>query len=71
MHFYTLSEVSEILNISQSTIYHNGPANYGGVKIGGTWRFPEDKIGVGAESKPKQINAGYKRKFSKKSKRVS
>ncbi|WP_088227859.1 helix-turn-helix domain-containing protein [Desulfosporosinus sp. FKB] len=72
MRYYTLSEVAKIRNIGKSTIYHNGPKNYGGIKIGKSWRFPEDKIGTGPEDKPKQINVGYVRRFSKNAgKRVS
>jgi excisionase family DNA binding protein len=63
--YYTISEVAKRLNIGKSTIYHNGPASYGGVKIGGSWRFPEDRIGVGPEAAPKQVNAGYVRRFGK------
>lgn len=65
MQYYTLSQVAEKLNIGKSTIYHNGPPNYGGVKIGGAWRFPEDKIGIGPDANPKQINLGYVRRFGK------
>lgn len=72
MQYYTLSEVAKILNVGKSTIYHNGPANYGGIKIGSSWRFPEDKIGIGPENKSKEINTGYKRRFGKNAgKRVS
>jgi hypothetical protein len=66
MQYLTVAEVAERLSVAKSTIYHNGPANYGGVKIGGAWRFPEDKIGVGPEAKAKQINTGYVRRFGKK-----
>ena len=68
MQFRTIAEVAKMLNIAKTTIYHNGPPNYGGIKIGGAWRFPEDKIGIGSEAKPKQINTGYVRRFGKKEK---
>ena len=71
MQYYTIAEVAKRLNIAKTTIYHNGPPNYGGVKIGGAWRFPEDKIGIGPEVKLKQVNTGYTRRFGKKSKRAS
>lgn len=66
MQFCTISEVAKMLNIAKTTIYHNGPSNYGGIKIGGAWRFPEDKIGIELETKPKQINSVYVRRFGKK-----
>lgn len=65
MQFFTITEVAKRLNIAKSTIYHNGPLNYGGIKIGGAWRFPEDKIGTGPEANPKPINTGYVRRFGK------
>jgi len=65
MQYYTLSQVAKKLNIGKSTIYHNGPLNYGGIKIGGSWRFPEDKIGIGPDADTKQINSGYVRRFGK------
>jgi hypothetical protein len=67
MQYHTIAEVAKMLNISKSTIYHNGPASYGGIKIGGAWRFPADKIGLSFEPKPK-INTGYTRRFGKKKK---
>ena len=66
MQFHTIAEVAKMLNIAKTTIYHNGPSNYGGIKIGGAWRFPEDKIGIGPDAKSKQINTGYVRRFGKK-----
>ncbi|HHV63854.1 MAG TPA: helix-turn-helix domain-containing protein [Peptococcaceae bacterium] len=65
MNYLTVKEVSKKLNIGISTIYHNGPAKYGGIKIGGSWRFPEDKIGLPFEPE-KKINTGYMRRFGKK-----
>ena len=66
VQYFTIAEVSERLSIARSTIYHNGPVNYGGIKVGGSWRFPEDKIGIGPDVKPKPINAGYTRRFGKR-----
>lgn len=68
MQYCTITEVAKRLSIAKTTIYHNGPSNYGGIKIGGAWRFPEDKIGINVEVKPKQINTGYTRRFGKKEK---
>ena len=66
MKHLTLQEVAKLLQIAPSTIYHNGPALYGGVKIGGLWRFPEDKIGIPPEKpKAKEPNVGYVRRFGK------
>ena len=71
MQFCTIAEVAKMLNIAKTTIYHNGPSNYGGIKIGEAWRFPEDKIGIGPEVKPRQINTGYVRRFGKKTNQPS
>jgi hypothetical protein len=64
--FLTIREVSVILKISTQTIYNNGPAQYGGVKIGGFWRFPSVKIGIAPESIKREISSGYTRRFGKK-----
>lgn len=64
--YLTIKEVAQILRISEHTIYHNGPDLYGGVKIGGLWRFPSDKVGMAPEPKKKEINTGYTRRFGKK-----
>jgi len=63
--FLTIKEVSAALKISPRTIYNNGPAKYGGIKIGGSWRFPVNKIGTPFQLE-KQINQGYVRRFGKK-----
>lgn len=65
MQYCTITEVAKRLSIAKTTIYHNGPVNYGGIKIGGAWRFPEDKIGISPEVKPNQVNAIYARRFGK------
>lgn len=69
--YLTIKEVAQILRISTCTIYHNGPALYGGVKIGGLWRFPTDKVGAAPEPKKKEINTGYIRRFGKNKGRLT
>lgn len=68
LKFYTLEETAKILKISKWTIYANGPAQYGGLKMGALWRFREDKIGIPqVEQKPAQ--SGYIRRFPPKNKK--
>lgn len=63
--YLTIQDVSQILQISKSTIYNNGPAQYGGIKIGGLWRFPDDKVGEACLPKPKESPGVYTRRFGK------
>ncbi|RNC29781.1 MAG: hypothetical protein AWM53_00399 [Candidatus Dichloromethanomonas elyunquensis] len=69
IQYLTIQEAADRLRISKQTIYNKGPAMYGGQKIGGLWRFPEDKLGMPQE-KPKEEYSGYIRAFPNKRKKA-